>query len=67
VTARRIEGFLVANAADTGNGEAEFLRGLRPTDIPLRITDTPLWRAIHPSCCDLAWAPAQESDQRPIA
>jgi len=47
-TARRIEDFLLSNAADTVNGEAEFLRGLGPTDTPLRITDTPLWRAIHP-------------------
>ena len=47
-TSRSIEDFLVANAADTVNGEAEFLRGLHPTDTPLRITDTPLWRAIHP-------------------
>jgi hypothetical protein len=47
-TARRIEDFLMSNAADTVNGEAEFLRGLGPTDTPLRITDTPLWRAIHP-------------------
>jgi hypothetical protein len=46
-TKRRIEDFLVANAADTINGEAEFLRGLRPTDTPLRITDTPMWRNIH--------------------
>jgi hypothetical protein len=48
-TARQIQAYLVANAADTPNGEPAFLRGLRPTDAPLRITDTPLWRTIHPA------------------
>jgi len=48
-TRRRVEDYLVANAADVPGGEAAFLRGLRPTDTPIRITDTPLWRAIHRS------------------
>ena len=47
-TARQIQDYLVANAADTPNGEPAFMRGLRQTDAPLRITDTPLWRDIHP-------------------
>ena len=47
-TARQVQAYLEANAADTPNGEPAFLRGLRPTDAPLRITDTPLWRTIHP-------------------
>ena len=48
-TRRRVEDYLVTNAADSPSGEPAFLRGLRPTDTPIRITDTPLWRAIHRS------------------
>jgi hypothetical protein len=47
-TARQIAGYLMANAADTPNGEPAFLRGLLLSETPLRITDTPLWRDIHP-------------------
>jgi len=46
-TRQKVEDYLVANAADSPNGEPAFLRGLRPGDTPIRITDTPIWRAIH--------------------
>jgi hypothetical protein len=46
-TAGAVAGFLGSHAADSVNGDPEFLRGLKPTDTPLRITDTPIWRAIH--------------------
>ena len=46
-TTRQIEAFLVANAADTRAGGGWFAGNIPPGDTPLRITDTPAWRAIH--------------------
>lgn len=46
-TTRKIRGYLVSHAADAPGSDHSFMRGLRPSDAPLRITDTPLWRAIH--------------------
>ncbi len=38
---------LVYNAADTPRGVHAFLRGLGPSEAPIRVTDTPEWRHIH--------------------
>jgi hypothetical protein len=46
-TVQQIQGFLVENAADAPGSDHSFMRGLTSTDVPLRITDTPLWNAIH--------------------
>jgi hypothetical protein len=44
-----IAAYLVAHAADAPGTEAgdRFLRRLEPTDIPLRITETPFWVRAH--------------------
>lgn len=46
-TATVITTYLAADAADAGGRRSGALRGLRPGDVPLRITDTPWWRAVH--------------------
>jgi mono/diheme cytochrome c family protein len=47
-TTKIIADYLMANAADRAAGvPAGVLRGIEPTDVPLRITDTPFWRSIH--------------------
>lgn len=45
--ARQITDFLVANAADSANGNRRVMAGLTPVDAPQRITDMPFWRRIH--------------------
>ena len=44
-----IEAFLTANAADApaNKGIRGLLRGLKDTDVPLRITETPWWTRSH--------------------
>ena len=46
-TAKHITDYLVANAADAGNGNRRILRGVRPSDTPLRITEMPWWVREH--------------------
>ena len=46
-TTREITAYLVAHAADAPGSNHAFTRGLRSSDTPLRITDTPMWRDIH--------------------
>ncbi|MEJ2623489.1 MAG: diheme cytochrome c [Pseudolabrys sp.] len=46
-TAKRITDYLVANAADSGNGNRRVLRGVRTNDTPLRITELPWWVREH--------------------
>jgi hypothetical protein len=46
-TVRQITDYLVSHAADAQGSDHTFMRGLGPGDTPMRITDTPLWRAIH--------------------
>ncbi len=46
-TTRQIADYLTAHAADAPGVDSPFLRGLSPGDVPLLITDTPLWQAIH--------------------
>lgn len=47
-TAQAIEAYLVANAGDAGGSAGSpAIRGLAPTDAPLRISDTPYWIAEH--------------------
>lgn len=47
VTAKRITDYLVANAADADNGNRRVLRGVKASDTPLRITETPWWVREH--------------------
>jgi hypothetical protein len=44
---RQVTDYLVSHAADVPGSNHSFLRGLSQNDTPLRITDTPIWRAIH--------------------
>lgn len=49
-----IAAYLIAHAADapgTEDGD-QFLRRLEPTDIPLRITETPFWVRTHDEIAD---------------
>jgi Dihaem cytochrome c len=46
-TTRQITDYLVNHAADVLGSNHSFMRGLSANDTPLRITDTPIWRAIH--------------------
>ncbi len=47
-TAKHIADYLVANAADaTTGGNRRVLRGVRPSDTPLRITELPWWMREH--------------------
>lgn len=46
-TAQTIAAYLAANAADTLGPGARPLWGIGPTDVPLRITETPFWISIH--------------------
>ncbi len=39
--------FAVGNAADSPSGDSRILDGLAPNATPLKITDLPVWRAIH--------------------
>lgn len=43
----KIQNFLVDHAADAPGSNHAFMRGLSASDVPLKITDTPLWQAIH--------------------
>jgi hypothetical protein len=54
-TTRRITDYLVRHAADAPGSNHAFLRGLSAGDTPRRITDTPLWRAIHEGINPLAF------------
>jgi mono/diheme cytochrome c family protein len=46
-TSTAIKDYLVAHAADAPGGDRRYLRGLKATDTPLRITDTPAWIREH--------------------
>jgi len=46
-TTRRITGYLVSHAGDAPGSNRAFLRHVRASETPLRITDLPVWRAIH--------------------
>lgn len=46
-TTSEITGYLVKHAADAPGSNHTFTRGLRASDTPLRVTDTPMWRDIH--------------------
>ena len=46
-TAAAIEAWLAANAADAGGRRSDVLRGLSPSDTPLRISETPWWVREH--------------------
>lgn len=46
-TARHITDYLVANAADAGGNNRRVLRGVKASDTPLRITETPWWIREH--------------------
>ena len=46
-TTRQIADFLAARAGDAPGVNSPFLRGLRSEDVPLLITDLPVWKAIH--------------------
>lgn len=56
--AERIRQVLVAGAADTAGGKAgrKALRGLSPSDTPLRITETPRFVAKHEHIAAREWA-----------
>jgi hypothetical protein len=47
-TTKIIADYLMANAADRAPGVPDgVLRGIGPSDVPLRITDTPFWNRVH--------------------
>ncbi len=46
-TTKVITDYLVANAADSRNGNPRLLRGISATDTPLRITETRWWIRSH--------------------
>ncbi len=46
-TTKLITAFLVANAADSPNGNPNVLWHVPPNVTPARITDMPFWRDIH--------------------
>lgn len=46
-TTKHITDYLVANAADAGGGSARRLRGVKPDQTPLRITEMPWWIREH--------------------
>jgi hypothetical protein len=46
-TRQDIARYLVANAADGPNGNSHYLRGLKASQTPLRITETPYWIGKH--------------------
>jgi mono/diheme cytochrome c family protein len=46
-TDKHITDYLVANAADTGNGTRRVLRGVKASDTPLRVTELPWWVREH--------------------
>jgi Dihaem cytochrome c len=54
-TTRQITRFLANHAADVPGSNHLFMRGLSANDTPLRITDTPIWRAIHREVNPLAF------------
>lgn len=54
-TTRKITDYLVSHAADAPGSNHAFMRGLSPSDTPLRITDTPMWKAIHEEINPLAF------------
>jgi len=46
-TRQEIAGYLVAHAADAPGGNSHYIRGLRASQTPLRITETPYWTGKH--------------------
>jgi Dihaem cytochrome c len=54
-TTRQITDYLTRHAADAPGANHSFMRGLSASDAPLRVTDTPLWRAIHEEINPLAF------------
>lgn len=46
-TAKEIEAYLIANAADAGRSGSSMTFGLRASETPLRITETPYWIGAH--------------------
>lgn len=57
-TATAIADFLFANSADAVSANSQVLRGLKATDVPLRITDTPWWQREHDEIADSVFARA---------
>jgi hypothetical protein len=54
-TTRQIADYLVGHAADAPGSNHTFLRGMSAGDTPLRVTNTPIWRAIHEEINPLAF------------
>ncbi len=46
-TTKEVVDYLASHAADAPDGDKRYLRGLRTTEAPLRITDTPYWIRKH--------------------
>jgi hypothetical protein len=44
---QQITDYLVAHAADSPGGNSHYIRGLRASQTPLRITETPYWIGKH--------------------
>lgn len=51
-----ITAFLTANAADAGAGKSRWLRGLKATDTPLRISETPRFVRSHGEVSEAVFA-----------
>jgi hypothetical protein len=46
-TVKEVADYLAAHAADAPGGDRRYLRGLKATEAPLRITETPYWIRKH--------------------
>jgi hypothetical protein len=55
-TAAAIGAWLGANAADAGSRRPRVLRGLSPSETPVRISETPWWVRKHDEVPARAWA-----------
>jgi hypothetical protein len=55
-TAKVIADYLLADASDAIDNNSPALRGLRPEDVPMRITDTPYWKGVHGEVSSAAFA-----------
>ena len=54
-----ITAYLTANAADSAQNQAagrRLLRGIKASDVPLRITETPWWKRAHGEVSQAAYA-----------
>ncbi len=54
---KSILAYLSANASDVSKSRAAraFSRGLTPSETPLRVTETPLWKRIHDEVANHWW------------